>query len=215
MEETEQAKLKVIYILSVVASVLIIALFYVSISNQKLETKPEVEDYTYVSKLFDESVSTVVNSVETISKPYSNNSVKIVQNYYNYKDDEENQENSIISYDRTYIQNNGIAYGGINDTFDVLSIASGKVTSVKEDNLLGKVVRITHENNVESIYSSLSEVTVKEGDQATVGTIIGKSGEANINKDLGNHVLLEIAISGNYLNPEECYTKTINDLKSN
>ena len=145
--------------LSIVLLAIIIGTYYATYSQSKLE---EEEDYTYVSKLFDEQIEPVVNSNQYLIRPYNNENVKVVQNFYDYKGKEKDQENSIINYDTTYLQNNGVAYGGINDTFDVLAALDGTVSSIKDDNLLGKVVTITHSNGITTVYQSLSEVTVKE-----------------------------------------------------
>lgn len=195
--------------LSIVLLAIIIGTYYATYSQSKLE---EEEDYTYVSKLFDEQIEPVVNSNQYLIRPYNNENVKVVQNFYDYKGKEKDQENSIINYDTTYLQNNGVAYGGINDTFDVLAALDGTVSSIKDDNLLGKVVTITHSNGITTVYQSLSEVTVKENDQVVQGTVIGKAGESNINKDLGNHVSFEIMKDGKYLNPENCYETSIDKL---
>lgn len=197
--------------LSIVLLAIIIGTYYATYSQSKLE---EEEDYTYVSKLFDEQIEPVVNSNQYLIRPYNNEKVKVVQNFYDYKGKEKDQENSIINYDTTYLQNNGVAYGGINDTFDVLAALDGTVSSIKDDNLLGKVVTITHSNGITTVYQSLSEVTVKENDQVVQGTVIGKAGESNINKDLGNHVSFEIMKDGKYLNPENCYETSIDKLNS-
>ena len=197
--------------LSIVLLAIIIGTYYATYSQSKLE---EEEDYTYVSKLFDEQIEPVVNSNQYLIRPYNNENVKVVQNFYDYKGKEKDQENSIINYDTTYLQNNGVAYGGINDTFDVLAALDGTVSSIKDDNLLGKVVTITHNNGITTVYQSLSEVTVKENDQVVQGTVIGKAGESNINKDLGNHVSFEIMKDGKYLNPENCYETSIDKLNS-
>ena len=195
--------------LSIVLLAIIIGTYYATYSQSKLE---EEEDYTYVSKLFDEQIEPVVNSNQYLIRPYNNENVKVVQNFYDYKGKEKDQENSIINYDTTYLQNNGVAYGGINDTFDVLAALDGTVSSIKDDNLLGKVVTVTHSNGITTVYQSLSEVTVKENDQVVQGTVIGKAGESNINKDLGNHVSFEIMKDGKYLNPEDCYETSIDKL---
>lgn len=195
--------------LSITLLAIIIGTYYATYSQNKLK---EDEDYTYVSKLFDEQVEPVVNNNQYLIRPYNNENVKVVQNFYDYKGKEEEQENSIINYDTTYLQNNGIAYGGINETFDVLAALDGTVSSIKDDNLLGKVVTITHNNGLTTVYQSLSEVTVKENDQVVQGTVIGKAGESNINKDLGNHVSFEIMKDGKYLNPENCYETSIDKL---
>ena len=79
---------------------------------------------------------------------------------------------------------------------------------------MGKIVTIQHDNNIITTYQSLSEVTVKEGDNVAQNTIIGKAGDSNLEKDLGKHVLFEITMDGKYLNPENCFDKTIDQLKS-
>ena len=209
MEKKLNKNLIYIIGLSIVLLAIIIGTYYATYSQSKLE---EEEDYTYVSKLFDEQIEPVVNSNQYLIRPYNNENVKVVQNFYDYKGKEKDQENPIINYDTTYLQNNGVAYGGINETFDVLATLDGTVTSIKDDNLLGKVVTITHNNGITTVYQSLSEVTVKENDQVVQGTVIGKAGESNINKDLGNHVSFEIMKDGKYLNPENCYETSIDKL---
>ena len=212
----KKIKLKkpVVYSFCIAISMLLLGgLWYADTSQKSL--KENDKDLNYVSRLFEDSVVSVVNTSASIVKPYTNTSVKVLNNFYDYKSDEKTQQNAIINYDTTYIQNNGVAYGGINDTFDVVSVLPGTVTSVKEDKLMGKIVTIEHENNVITTYQSLSEVTIKEGDNVAQSTVIGKAGASNLEKDLGNHVLFEITVDGKYINPETIFGKTIDQLKSN
>ena len=212
----KKIKLKkpVVYSFCIAISMLLLGgLWYADTSQKSL--KENNEDLNYVSRLFEDSVVSVVNTSASIVKPYTNTNVKALNNFYDYKSDEKTQQNAIINYDTTYIQNNGIAYGGIDDTFDVVSVLAGTVTSVKEDQLMGKIVTIEHDNNIITTYQSLSEVTVKEGDTVAQSTVIGKAGESNLEKDLGKHVLFEISVDGNYINPDNCYGKTAEELKSN
>jgi len=173
------------------------------------------EDYEYVSKLFDSEPSTpVAKTTETLIKPFTNENIKIVKNFYDYQGKEEEQQNAIINYEQTYIQNNGIAYGG-EEKFDVVSVFQGTVLSVKEDKLQGIIVDIEHDNGIITTYKSLSEVTIKANDEVTQGMVIGKSGTSNINKDLGDHIVFEMTIDETYVNPEKFYGKDINSLKTN
>lgn len=153
----------------------------------------------------------VVNTSTNIIKPFTDGEITISKNYYDYKSDSENQKNAIIFYENTYIQNSGICYGG-KDNFDVVAIAPGKVTNVKEDELLGKIIEITHANNVVSVYQSLSDVNVKIDDEVSSGQLLGKSGTSNIEKDLGSHLHFELIVDGKNVNPEEFYNKDINNL---
>ena len=61
------------------------------------------------------------------------------------------QEKSITYYDGTYIQNSGVDFVGEN-RFDVISVLSGKVINVKEDDSLGKIIDIEHDKDFISIY---------------------------------------------------------------
>lgn len=204
-------KKEVVYGLYTFAVVLLLGLiYYVELSSKTLE--PQEDNFTYVSRLFDTEVRTVVSTPVTIIRPYSNPEVKVIKNFYDYKSEESTQENSILNFESTYIQNNGTIYGGPEDTFEVRSSLEGKVTSVKEDKLLGKTVTIEHENNIITTYKGLSEVTVKENDQIGQATIIGKSGSSNLVKDVKNILLFEITVNGKNINPETAYDKQISEI---
>lgn len=211
MEKRKLKKEAVYFIYGLVIILLISFLYYADFSNKKLEETSK--DYNYVSKLFDDNIKSVVSTPKVIKRPYNNADVKIVKNFYDYKDEEKTQENSIINYDTTYIQNKGAVYAGPEESFDVTASLDGKVISIKEDKLLGKTVTLQHENKVTTTYQSLSEVTVKENDEVSQGTVIGKAGTSNLEKDLGPHVLFEIVINGVNINPENAFDKQINDLK--
>ena len=142
----------------------------------------------------------VVSETTTIINPFLDQSVTMKKGYYDYKADEENQISSIVNHDNTYIQNTGIDYTSDN-IFDVVAILNGTVPEVKDDEELGKIVEIKHDNGMTSIYQSLSEINVKKDDVITQGTVIGKSGENKLDKDLGNHLHFEIYNNGQSVNP--------------
>ncbi|MDD3304496.1 MAG: M23 family metallopeptidase [Clostridia bacterium] len=173
----------------------------------------EEPDYDYVTETVldkDEDVP-VVNTDTIIIKPYSDQNVKILKNYYDYTAEKEQQENSILYYESTYMQNSAVAYGGV-DSFDIVSILDGTVVSIKEDELLGNIVEIEHDNKVISVYQSISEVLVKENQAVKQGEVIAKSGASNLNKSLNSHLLFELIIDSKIVNPEEYYNKNINEL---
>lgn len=185
-------------------------IYYVGLQNKNLNTTND--NYTYVSRLFDTEIRSVVSTPVTIIRPYSNPEVQAIKNFYDYKSEETAQENSIINYDNTYIQNNGTIYAGPEEPFEVRSSLEGKVISIKEDKLLGKTITIEHENNIVTVYQGLSEVIVKENDQIGQATIIGKSGKSNLIKDKNNILLFEIKVNGKYINPEMTYDKQISEI---
>ena len=153
----------------------------------------------------------VISTPMVIVRPYLNNDVKLARSFYDYKSDSESQEEAIILFEDTYIQNSGVDYTN-SEVFDIISVLDGTVISVKEDNLLGITVEVRHSNDLISVYQSLSEVFVKEGEGILQGQIIGKSGTSNINNELGNHLHFELYYKGAIVNPEEYYNKDINEL---
>lgn len=166
------------------------------------------DHYGYVSKtIFDDTVP-VVNTDVIVMRPYTDPEIKVLKDYYDYKADTSKQENSLIFYESTYLQNSGISFGG-KDNFDVTSILDGTVTSVKEDKLLGRIVEIKHENNMISVYQSLGAVNVKNGDVVKQGQVIGKSGTSNVEKELGQHLHFEFIDNGQIVNPNDYFDKKL------
>lgn len=165
----------------------------------------------YVSKtIFEDTVPVVTYSIQII-RPYRDSDIKIVKNYYDYTADAENQKKALLYYEDTYLQSTGVAYSG-KENFDVISILDGTVISVKEDNILGKTVQVRHNNEMISVYQSLSEVVVKENQTIKQGDLIGKSGMSNISKELNDHLHFELIVSGQNVNPEDYYNKKVSEI---
>lgn len=164
-----------------------------------------------ITKEGDNSELPVVSTSSQIVRPYLDNTVSIVKSFYDYKGDSTTQEESIIVYDGTYMQNSGVDYSGEN-IFDVISILDGTVISVEDNELLGTTVEIRHSNDLISVYQSLSDVIVKKDDLVIQGQIIAKSGTSNINKELENHLHFELYYKGKIVNPEEYYNKSVDEL---
>ena len=154
----------------------------------------------------------VVSTDVIISRPYTNRNVAIVKNYYDYQAEASEQEESIVYYGNTYMQNSGVDYG-MDSEFEIVSILDGTVTEVVDDDIMGKTVKIKHSNDLISVYQSLGSVDVKVDDTVTQGSIIGKSGEANVSPELGNHLHFELYYQGSVVNPENYYDKSINELQ--
>lgn len=177
-------------------------------------TSPSLKnpDVSYVSKTIIEEVDQPVVSINNIIKrPYNNDSVKIVKDYYDYKDEAVEQENSIIYYSDTYLQSSGVSYSA-DVPFDVISILDGVVTNITENDLLGNIVEIDHGNGIIGYYQSLTDIIVKKGDNVSQGTVLAKSGLSNIAKDLNEHLNFELSINGKLVNPEEYFDRNISDI---
>jgi stage II sporulation protein Q len=213
--EGRRVKKSVIYGLYAVAILLIIASIYLMELSGTTSFQTEEEPLTYVSRtIFDQTLS-VVSQTNTQSKvivPFVDENVKLTKSFYNENDDEESQQNAIIYYENTYMQSTGLFY--TSDTvFDVIAILDGTVEEVTEDDLLGNIVKIKHDNGIVSIYESLDNVNVKENDIVKRGDIIATSGKSNLFKDSDNGLYFEVLNDGVNLNPLLCYEKTISEIK--
>lgn len=168
-------------------------------------------EFNYTTRsIFSNDLPTLAEDV-VIAKPYTDESVKVNKVYYDYKAEKEKQQNALILYENTYMQNSGVDYSA-DKSFDVTSILDGMVINVGKDEMLGNFVEVRHSNDMISIYQSLSEVTVKKDDTIKQGHIIGKSGKNNINTKLENQLHFELSYKGQYVNPEEYFDKKVQDL---
>ena len=192
----------------IVVLVLLGAVYYNGLINNSYKTG-EKDSLTYVTnlELYDDSIL-VSKKEEIMVKPFISESVSIGKNYYNYQDGKDKQENSIVYYEGTYIQNSGVDYVS-KEKFDIVSCLNGTVLSVQKTELMGYVVEIKYDNDIIISYQSLSEVTVKENDSVVKGQTIGISGKSTIGSELGNHLHLEMYLSGQTVNPEDYYDKDI------
>ncbi len=189
---------------------LILGLFFTS-RAMKSDLEDSLSDVTYVSSVILGDIVPVVNTEATVSNPYVLESVKIKRYFYNAEDDIDRQKESVVYYDNTYMPNTGIDYVN-EEKFEVTSILDGTVIDIKEDELLGKIVEVRHENEFVSSYAGLSEISVQKGEAITQGTKIGMSGTNKINESLGNHLHLEIYKNGVNVDPLKVIGQKLGDL---
>lgn len=198
-------KKSVVYAISTVAFIALVA----TITYFGVGSKKEPVQETLETGIFDEETDTkVVHNDPVVIRPYTDSEVKVVKNFYDFEADEKTQEKSLILYKDTYMPSTGIAYSN-GKQFDVIAILDGKVTQVKEDDTLGNSIMIEHKNGTTSVYQSVGDITVKEGDKVSQGQIIAKTSTSDVRSDLGNHLYFELIIDGNCVNPENYYDKTI------
>ncbi len=185
-------------------------LFIQRIVNNRHFVTPEIMEYVNSEIVTDNEYIPVVNQVPTILRPYLNGDVKINKTFYNYDDNQENQEKSLIFYEDMYMQNSGTDYN-YTEKFDVISVIDGTVIETIENELLGKTIKIRHNNDIISTYSCLSETNVTQDEFVLRGQVIGKSGACSIySKDFNLH--FELSSQGKNLDPEKNYDKTIDEL---
>ena len=83
---------------------------------------------------------------------------------------------------------------------DVFAVADGTIQKVdKKSKERGTYIEINHGRGVSTIYGNLSSVNIKEGDNVTKGTLIGKTGDSGSEKSASLH--FELKQNGSPKNP--------------
>ncbi len=197
-------------VISIVALICLIS-YAVTTSLTVTESKKQ-ENLEYVSyEILTDNIMPVSKEEQTtgnttldIVKPYQDENVKVGKNYYDYKEEEKSQEDAIIYYKNTYMQNTGVDYTNDKD-FEINAIGDGKVISITTDDITGTTIKIEHNNNIVSVYQSVKNPQVKEKDEVKKGQIIATSGKNNINSDLGTHLHFELYKDNILVNPENFF----------
>ncbi|OBZ09972.1 MULTISPECIES: M23 family metallopeptidase [Bacillales] len=122
--------------------------------------------------------------------------------FYDEKSSDAEREAALVQVGDTFSPHMGIDFvDPSGQTFDVLAALSGKVTYVKTEPTNGNVVEITHEGGLVTVYQSLTDIQVAEGDDVTQGTVIAKAGRNDLERDLGIHLHYETRNNGKPINP--------------
>lgn len=197
--------LPTLYIMLVVA----IMMFTANVLYKDSGAKENNQDY--VADSIFENTLPVANTTDVyVLSPFSGEGVHERVGYYNYKGEQSSQEKSIIQYENTYLQNTGITYTADKD-FKVIAIMDGKVTKIYQNDILGNVVEITHNNNYISVYQMVKDVTVKVDDEIKAGDAIATSGTSKL-FSTGSNLHFEIIKDGTVKDPNTVLGTNTKDL---
>ncbi|MCM3709268.1 M23 family metallopeptidase [Sporosarcina luteola] len=127
--------------------------------------------------------------------------VAIIQEYYDADANEESRENALLVFNQTYKTNTGISLSMNDQPFEVIAALSGTVKEVVIDEFQGSEITIEHANGMTTIYSSLTGILVKEGDEVTQGQSLATAASNEWNTKAGTHLHFEVHKDGNPVNP--------------
>lgn len=197
--------------------IMVISVLFISISFLANNLSHNIEYGNMSVSTLDDNTTPVIKNEENIlqsiiEKPYVSSNVSIAKSFYDMTDDAKKQEDSLVYYQNTYLQNSGVLYEST-DPFDIKASYDGKVTNVSSDDILGNYVEITHNEKLKTVYYSLSEVIVKKDDVVLSGDVIGKSGTNKLSNNSKNSLLFEVYYNGSAIDPEDFYNMNIDDLK--
>lgn len=169
-------------------------------------------DYTLDKVFIKDTIPVSKNENNMIIKPYTNDKVKVYSYFYDFEGDIKKQLDSLIYYENTYMQNNGVDYSN-DEEFDVVSILDGEVISIEDNAIYGKVVTIKHNDNLKSVYSNVKNVLVNVGYKISQGEIFASSDTYKVDTKVKSLLHFEVYYKDNAIDPENLYTMSVSDLK--
>ena len=166
-----------------------------------------------IDNVFDEDTTPAVKTeTNIIVKPHISDSVKVGRYFYDFESDEKKQENSLILYEDTYMQNNGVDYVD-NKNFDVVAILDGEIISIEDSEVYGKVVTIKHNDKLKAVYSNVDGILVTVGYKIHQGEIFAMSAKPKLQSDYESMLHFEVFYKESAIDPENMYTMSVSDFQ--
>ncbi len=185
------------------------AIVIASVLWMQTGTKVADNDRDETAHNYDEEAVPTAQQQEVFVEPVLAKDVEVKTPFYDAEASAEDQESALVFYNNKYHQNQGINYAlKSGEAFDVTASLSGTVTKAEKDALLGHVVELKHSNGVTTVYHSLANLNVKEGDKVEQGDVLGEAGKSSFNKDAGIHAHFEIRKDGVAVNPLDYFGKS-------
>lgn len=158
----------------------------------------------------DEAVATGAKSDRMIQP--ATGDVAVDMKFYDDNASSEEKEATLVQYGNTFNPHTGWDFASKdNQTFEVVAALSGTVKSVATHPLNGTEVIVGHEGGLETVYQSLDDVKVEEGDRVEQGDVIGMAGRNKVEKDAGTHLHFEVREDGTPVNPENYLNQKTGD----
>ncbi|WP_226036316.1 M23 family metallopeptidase [Aquibacillus saliphilus] len=209
--------------LTIAALLLTGVLWYQNLDNQVPEATEESEtelDSDFITGNnpvgFDEDSEAVMEQQEVLKMPVSEESQsEIVTKFYDYNADSEDQLQALVLYNNKYYQSKGVDVASADgEAFDVTAALSGTVIEVKEDPLLGNVIKMEHQNDITTYYASLEEVLVEVDAEVKQGDVIGSAGQNLFGQASGTHVHFEVRKQDEPVNPENYFNQPVSQVEA-
>jgi stage II sporulation protein Q len=187
------------------ASVLIVGLMYAKsqdASPYKIDktNDPQAGPVTPINDVPSKETSSTPEFVWPVGEGGEDATVSM--DYYRDNSDEEARAAAVVMYDNQFTPHQGVDIGLKSDQpFTVVAAAKGKVISVKEDPLMGKVVEIDHGNGYTTYYASLQNVQVEQGANVLSGQPIAMTGNNKYELAEQNHLHFELRKDGKAVDP--------------
>ena len=132
------------------------------------QTTPEPSDHEALTDKNPDAVP-ASSTTQPLAWPVAKGvTYEVGMSFFDDQESKEKQASALVKYDDSYIPHTGIDIKSTDGkAFDVTAALAGKVTKVDPDPLVGNIVEIEHANKMVTVYQSLENVAVKEGDEVT------------------------------------------------
>ena len=155
----------------------------------------------------------VTQTTATASQPWiwpvaaDTTGVKLTKGYYDASQKGATVQTlaaNLVHYDNSYQGSTGIDLGipGSHRSFGVVAAASGVVSQVTNDPVMGETVVINTTSGYQTLYQSLGSTSVKVGEHVLQGQLLGSSGYNMREASMGDHLFFEVEKNHTLINPE-------------
>lgn len=153
----------------------------------------------------EDAIPVTTGDAENMVWPYANDEdVQIVLGYFDDQSSEEEQMAAMVEYEQSFSPHQGVDFSLVDgEAFNVLAALGGTVIVVDKEPLTGNYVEIEHKNGLITVYQSLEDVQVAEGDTVQQGDVIAVAGRNSFEQDLGVHLHFEVRKDGVSVNPDQ------------
>ena len=201
------------FVMPLLCLFLISTIFYSGYRSWKILNYDQniVPETNYVTTKEKTIVVPTVATPTNIIRPYNNDSVVAEIPYYNYEGTDKEQQSALIYYENIYMPNTGVMYTS-DEEFECISVLDGVVKEIKDDEIMGKIVKIENNKNITTIYQSIDEVSVNVNDSIKQGDVIGTSGNNKITGNDKYALHFEVYNKGEIMDPEQFYLLSLEDI---
>lgn len=143
-------------------------------------------------------------SEEVLKYPFAEellDDVAILQNYYDVEADETTRESALLVFNQSFTTNTGVSISIDDKPFEVVASKSGVVEEIITDVFQGDEVVVSHADGMKTVYSSLTEVIVKKGDEVSQGQPLATTAANEWNPTAGVHLHFEVLVDDETVNP--------------
>ncbi len=151
---------------------------------------------------------------EQLEKPVKGD-IEVARIFYDLSDSEEQRAQALVvspEDENVYQKSYGMDFTN-EESFDVYAAFTGKVSKVINDTIYGNVIYVEHESGVVSMYASVTDMKVNEGDEIKQGDLLAMSGESAYTKGLGQSLHFRLMNEdGEYVNPNKSFGSMVKDL---